>query len=140
MVGVVMFLLSVGYAANQEGSGSVKSSGASIVDVTGSWAIYYYAETDTKDSMDLTQRGTVLQGIWYTRDTPTPVKIKGSIVGTRVSIVVPLPDAQCRIDAEVSQDGKTMTNGTWIVDSGPYKGTHPWRAEKTGRAKSSNRC
>src|SRR5512139_3469468 len=67
-VGVVMVLLSVGYAANQEGSGSLKPSGAPTADVTGSWAIYYYAETDTKDSMDLTQRGTVLQGVWHARD------------------------------------------------------------------------
>lgn len=111
------------------GCGTLPST-VPTLDVTGSWAIYYYTETQTKDSMHLTQHGNVLRGIWSAGDTPTPVDITGSITGSTVCIDVPLPDVPCWIDAKVSKEGKATMEGTWTVHSGPLKGTHPWRAEK----------
>ena len=111
------------------GSGAV-SSAVPTVDVTGSWYIYYYDETQSEDSMVLKQEGNVLSGTWSGEDTPTPVDITGSIDGVTICIDVPLPNVSCRIDASMSPENKMKMKGKWIVDSGPFMGIHPWRAEK----------
>ena len=99
-------------------------------DATGSWKIYYHNQPQTADTMELTQQGNTLRGVWHSPHVPTPVEIAGSITGVTVRLDVPIPDIPCRIDATMSQDGNAITNGTWTVYSGPLKGTHPWMAER----------
>ena len=100
--------------------------------VTGTWDIYYYSETTSKDWLALRQSGGTLGGQWHDGDDNSTMPIEGTIEGSSVKVIVQIPDPSISlsIQAQVAGDGRTMT-GTWFVSgSGSMDGSHPWRAVK----------
>ena len=121
-----------GFAFAYPCSDGKQDSHPPAADVTGTWDVYYYGETVSKDSLVLRQTGKSLAGSWYGGSDGKTFPIDGTIDGANVKVNVHVSPSTMHmsIDAKLAGDALSM-KGSWIVSgTGSLDGIHPWRAVK----------